>query len=209
MYKKLIMVCFLILSFSGIASAVEFTEGDHYTVIKGEFTPQKEVREHFSFFCPHCFNQEPTMNDIKSSLSSDVAFIKNHVDGMPGQKPEIEKALTKALVTAEILKVKGTIVPAIFKYIHVNRAKFDSVKDIKNLFILNGVDSDQFDKTYNSFSVNMQAKKMVKKTAALRKQGIGSVPTLIINGKFMPVLTKIKSMDVYKELIAFLVNKTS
>jgi len=209
MYKKLIGLCFVVLTFSGAALATEFTEGDYYIEIKGQFTKHKEVREHFSFYCPHCFNQEPTMHDIKASLPADATFVKNHVDGMPGQKPEIEKALTKALITADMLKVKSKIVAAIFNYIHVNKAKFDSVKDIKNLFLLNGVDGDRFDKTFGSFAVNVQAKKMFQKTANIRKQGIGTVPTLIINGKYKPVMSKLKSMDEYKALIGFLLNKTA
>ena len=211
MYRKL-KAMFIVLCFFGvnsIATATEFTKGDYYVEIEGTFTKQKELREFFSFYCPHCFKQESVMHELEASLPTDASFIKNHVDGMPGRDIKIEEGLTKALITAKALKIDSEIIEEIFKHIHVKRADFSSATDIKKIFLSNGVDSAKFDKIYNSFSVNMQLKKMQKRTASLRKQGIGSVPTLIINGKYMPVTSKLKGLDEYKELIAFLLNKTS
>ncbi|KGJ88001.1 thiol:disulfide interchange protein DsbA/DsbL [Thalassotalea sp. ND16A] len=207
MYRNFLISIFILLSFNSTVHAVEFTEGDYYIEIEGDATKSKEITEFFSFFCPHCFKQEPLMKELIASLPADATFKKNHVDSMPGQNIEIEQALTKALITADILKVKEKIVAAIFQYIHSDKAKFNDEKEIKNLFLINGVDGDQFDKTFASFSVNTQFKKMQKKTKALRQQGIGSVPTLIINGKYKPVTGKIKSMDEYKKLISYLLNK--
>lgn len=186
-----------------------FTEGDYYQIIKGQLTEKKEITEFFSFYCPACFRQESMMLEITAALPKDASFKKNHVDGMPGQDLVMEQALTKALITAKILKIKETIVPAIFNYIHVNKTKFSSVKDIKNLFVINGVDAEEFDATFNSFSVNMAAKKMQKNTADLRQQGFSAVPTLIINGKYKPLTKKIKDINEYKALIHFLINKDS
>ena len=209
MYHKFLATIIVIFSFSFTSQAVEFTEGDNYIEIKGEVTKNKEITEFFSFFCPHCFKQEPFMKQIVSFLPKDASFKKNHVDAMPGQNIEIERALTKALVVADILKIQEVMIPAIFKYVHISRAKFSSIKDIRNLFLINGVDGKKFDKTFSSFSVNAQFNKMQKKTELLRSQGIGSVPTLIINGKYKPVTDNIKSMEEYKNLILFLLNKTA
>ncbi len=209
MYQKILLSVFIFLSFNIDINAVEFTEGDYYIEVKGEVTKNKEVTEFFSFYCPYCFKQEPLMAEIVAFLPADATFKKNHVDNMPGKNIKIEQALTKALITAEILKVKEKIVPAIFKYIHTDKAKFDNEKDIKNIFVINGVDSSRFDKTFASFHVANQFKKMQMKTQALRKQGIGSVPTIIINGKYKPITNNIKSMDEYKQLIMHLLNKTA
>jgi len=210
MVRRLILFCGLVgflLVTSFVANAVEFTKDDYYIEIKGQLSKKQEIVEYFSFFCPHCFKQEPLMKALVEKLPSDVAFKKNHVDGMPGQTVAIERALSKALITAEVLHVKDKMVAAIFKYIHINRAKFDSVKDIKNVFLINGVESKAFDKVFESFSINTRFNKMQKNTVELRKQGITTVPTLIINGKYKPVTDKIKSMDEYIDLILFLLNK--
>ena len=173
----------------------KFTEGDYYQIIKGELTEQKEITEFFSFYCPACFRQESMMLEIAADLPEGATFKKNHVDGMPGRDLPMEQALTKALITAKALKIKDKMVPAIFNYIHVNKANFSSEKDIKNLFVINGTDANRFDSTFNSFSVNMAAKKMQKNTADIRKQGFSAVPTLIINGKYKPLTNKIKDIN--------------
>ena len=207
MFQKILLSIFIFMSSNASINAVEFTEGDYYIEIKGDMTKEKEITEFFSFYCTHCFKQEPLMNELIAFLPADITFKKNHVDNMPGQSLKIEQALTKALITAEILKVKDKIVPAIFKYIHTDKAKFDNEQDIKNIFLINGVDNSQFDKTFASFHVANQFKKMQHKTKSLRQQGIGAVPTLIINGKYKPVTNNIKSMDEYKNLISYLLNK--
>jgi thiol:disulfide interchange protein DsbA len=207
MYRKIFLSMLVFLAFSYTTQATEFTQGDYYIEVNDHITKTKEITEFFSFYCPACFKQEPFMNELKLALPSGAVFKKNHVDGMPGRDLNIEQALTKALITADILKVKAKITPAIFKYIHTNKATFSNTNDIKNLFLINGVNADQFDKVFSSFNVNIQSKKMQKKTEALRKKGFSSVPTLIINGKYKPVTDKLKTMDEYKKLIIFLINK--
>ena len=207
MHRKFLITIFAFLVINGAVKAIEFTEDDYYIEIEGKATKHKEITEYFSFFCPHCFKQEALMDELIASLPAGATFKKNHVDSMPGQNIKIEQALTKALVTAEILKVKEKMIPAIFKYIHIDKAKFDNETDIRNLFLINGVDGNKFDKTFASFTVNAQSKKMQKRTKELRLQGITSVPTLIINGKYKPLTDNIRSMDEYKKLILFLLNK--
>ncbi|WP_133472020.1 thiol:disulfide interchange protein DsbA/DsbL [Paraglaciecola marina] len=207
MHRKLSMIITSFLLFVTVQAA-EFTEGDYYLEIEGEITKNKEITEFFSFYCPACFKQEGFMNDLKASLPSGAVFKKNHVDGMPGRKADIENLLTKALITAEYLKVEEQLVPAIFNYIHLNKADFYSEKDIKNIFLANNVDESKFDKVFSSFAVSTGAKKMQKNTKDIRRQGFTGVPTLIVNGKYKPITKNIKTMQEYKKLVLFLLNKT-
>ena len=206
MHQKLIMVIVSLL-FCFTVDAQQFSEGDHYVKIEGEPSTSKEITEFFSFYCPACYRQEGFMNELKAALPDDAVFKKNHVDGMPGRKPDIENLLTKALITAEYLKVEEQLVPAIFNYIHVNKADFSNEKDIKNLFLVNDVNAEKFDKIFSSFSVNAKAKMMQKNTKEIRSQGFTGVPTLIINGKYKPETKNIKTMQEYKALVLFLLNK--
>jgi len=188
-------------------NAANFVEDKHYITIKGEQTANKQMTEFFSFYCPHCFKREPLIEELLKSIPNNVVFKKNHVNGMPGRKVDIEDDLTKALITAQILHVENKMIPAIFNYIHLRHANFDNVKDIKNLFIINDVDGDKFDKTFKSFSVNREFKRMNKQTLLLRQQGITSVPTLIINGKYKINDKNIKDIDEYKALVNYLLTK--
>jgi len=207
MHRTLIMVITSFLIFSTVQAA-EFTEGDHYLKIKGEITEKKEISEFFSFYCPACFRQEAFMNDLKASLPKGAVFNKNHVNGMSGRKTDIENLLTKALITSEYLQVEEQLVPAIFNYIHLDKADFHNEQDIKNLFLVNGVEAKRFDKVFSSFSVNTRAKVMQKNTEDIRSQGFTGVPTLIVNGKYKPLTKNIKTMQEYKELVLFLLNKS-
>ncbi|MFD2166480.1 thiol:disulfide interchange protein DsbA/DsbL [Thalassotalea euphylliae] len=204
--KNILMAITLTISAIPVFAS-EFIEGKHYQVLANPISDKQEVREYFSFYCPHCFKQEPFMNEVAATLPQGVAFNKNHVDSMPGQQPDIEHALTKAIITADRLGEKDKIVGAIFKYIHVDRATFDKESDIRNLFLVNGIDNEKFDKVFNSFSVNALANKMKKNTEQLRAQGVRTVPTLIVNGKYRPLTNDIKSIAQYKALIQHLLEK--
>lgn len=215
MLTSLLTLILLSLSVSHVANAEEFVLGRDYVELELKLEPkqgyalseQKEVREFYSFFCGHCFKQEAFIHELAKVLPADVTINKNHVNGMPGQQLAMEDALTKALITAQLLKVEAVITEAIFNRIHVTKQGFNSVEDIKTLFVEKGVPEADFDKTFASFKVAMEAKKMLGYTANLRQQGISGVPTLIINGKYKPEVSQIKDMDQYKRLISYLVNK--
>ncbi|BDX06928.1 thiol:disulfide interchange protein DsbA/DsbL [Planctobacterium marinum] len=205
MKSKLLVIFFALFSFSVFAA--EFEEDTHYTVLENPLSNKKGVTEFFSFYCPHCFTQEPFMAEVAAALPDGMKFAKNHVDGMPGRDMAIEQALTKALIVAEMLKVKGEVVASVFRKIHVEESDFTSIADIKAIFVQHGADAAKFDKAMKSFSVAPKAKQMRSKTAELRKQGIGTVPTLVIHGKYVPEIRSIKSFEEYKSLVMFLVNK--
>jgi thiol:disulfide interchange protein DsbA len=213
MKSNTITALFLFISalftFTAQADDSQFKLGEHYVEVKGEQTSTPQVTEFFSFYCPHCYNSESFMHKVRDLLPEPTQFTKIHVDNMPGRNTDVEHLLTKALVTAKLLNVEDKMVQSIFNYIHKSKADFSTQKDIKNLFLLNGVNSEKFDKTFGSFKVNMEANTMRKKTEALRKQGFSSVPTLIINGKYKPNTKGLKSMDEYFEIVKFLLVKNS
>jgi thiol:disulfide interchange protein DsbA len=213
-FKFITSSLFLLISYFVITSAQaneseQFILGEHYVEVKGEQTSTPQVTEFFSFYCPHCYNSESFMHKVRDLLPEPTQFTKIHVDSMPSRNTDVEHLLTKALVTDKLLNVEDKMVQSIFNYIHKNKADFSTQKDIKNLFLLNGVNSEKFDKTFGSFKVNMEANTMRKKTEALRKQGFGSVPTLIINGKYKPNTKGLKSMDEYLEIVKYLLAKTA
>ncbi|WP_416306890.1 thiol:disulfide interchange protein DsbA/DsbL [Neptunicella sp. SCSIO 80796] len=204
--KSLATLTFGLLLIS-LGHAADFTEGDYYQVLKGEVTTHKEVREYFSFYCPHCFNKEPLIKALQAELPADVSFVKNHISGMPHRKIEIENDLTKAAITANIMDANEQIIPAIFNYIHLSHADFDNVKDIHNLVVLSGVDADKFDQIFNSPAVEKAYTSINQHTDALREQGYSSVPTVVINGKYKVDAKNIHTIEEYIQLVLFLLDK--
>jgi len=188
------------LSFS--VQAVQLKEGVHYEVISDQATEKPEVKEFFSYYCPHCFSFEPLADRLKdSSKENGFEFKKSHVDFLRAAGPEIQEMLTRALVTADRLNAPQAST-AIFKYIHRERAVFTKEKDIRNLFILNGVEGEKFDKAFNSFAVKAAARKMKKEQDELsRRRVLTSVPTFIVNGKYKIISTSFEA-KTYDELFS-------
>ena len=188
---KKILSFIVMLCLPLMACSTEYKEGEQYTVVNEKITSKPEVREYFSFYCPHCFKFEPIMSDVKKSLPDNTKFEMNHVDFLRAASPKVQGLLSKAIVVAKQMKMEKKLVTAIFNYIQVQRAIITSEKDIRNVFVLNGADGDKFDKLMASFSVNSKAKLMKKNQNYFsKKKGpdgkpyLNSVPTVIVNGKY-------------------------
>jgi len=207
---KKIIGLFLLIAMPLFANAADYKEGKHYTVVSDKASKKPEVREFFSFYCPHCFSFEPFMADVKKALPGDVAFERSHVDFLRMASPEIQFMLTKGLVIAKQLKMEDKLVGAMFNYIQVQRAAFTSEKDLRNLFVLNGVDGAKFDKLMKSFSVNSQAKAMKKTQEYFSRRGaLTGVPAVFVNGKYRINMQELDRNDLkgdYNKLIKHLLS---
>lgn len=182
--KKLVSILALLL-LPVAAFAANYQEGKHYTKVNEEITSKPEVREFFSFYCPHCFQFEPFMSKLKTSIPNDVKFEMNHVDFLRAASPKTQQSLSKAVVVAHQLGMEKKLIGAIFNYIQVQRAVVTSEKDIRNVFVLNGADGEKFDKLMKSFSVVSKAKAMKKQQTHFAKKGaLTGVPAVIVNGKY-------------------------
>lgn len=203
--KGLMVVVTLFISWPTLA--VDFIEGQHYQVLQGDKSKQKEVREYFSFYCANCYSQESFMKSLAKKLPGRAKFVKNHVEGMPNKDPEIEALLSRALIIAERMRIQNKVIDGIFKKIHVDKSDFTSAEQIKELFLSFGVSEIMYDSTASSFTVDIKYNEMKQNTDIIRSQGHKTIPVLIINGKYKPLTTRITSMAQYKELIYFLLQK--
>lgn len=206
MKKILLLLGLTLLLPLQACSQEKWREGTHYNVIAEQTTEKKEVLEFFSFWCPHCFNFEPIVKTIKSKLADDVEFIKVHVNFMGFTSPDIQDEATKAMMVARELERGEELNNAIFRYIHVSRSSIAGIKDLKNIFVVNGVESEEFDKMMSSFSVNSRLKMNNKSIETYRKY-VSSVPNFIVNGKYQATITRDMNNEEIVDLIVFLSNK--
>lgn len=182
---KKLMSLFALMLLPTLSFAANYTEGEQYTKVNEEITAKPEVREFFSFYCPHCFQFEPFVTKIKATLPAGVKLEKNHVDFLRQASPKVQNMLTKAVIVAEQMGLEEKVTAALFNYIHVQRATFTSEKDIRNIFVLSGADGEKFDKLMKSFSVVSKAKMMKKQQDYFAKKGaLTGVPAIIVNGKY-------------------------
>ena len=158
----------LLLPLAANAAPTTYEEGVHYDVVSERASKKPEVKEFFSFYCPACNNYEALLVEVKPKLDTSIEFKKSHVDFVGVRDPENQQMISQALATAEVLPQKDAIIAAMFNHVHVKRAKFNELADVKE-----------------SFSVRTMSSKMKRDQDYYKDKGaLRGVPTFIVNGKY-------------------------
>lgn len=178
MKKWLIGFAGALMLAAGFAQAQEFEEGVHYEVIADEATSNPEITEFFSFFCVHCYRFEPIAKQLKEKYPE--AFKKSHVSFISPSEG-VGETMTQAFVVAQKLNKEDELTAAIFDYNFNKNSMLTSKQDIRNVFIVNGVSGEEFDKAMESFSVRAAAANMDRRATDL---GVNATPTFIVNGQY-------------------------
>jgi thiol:disulfide interchange protein DsbA len=199
MKNLLALISAALLSFS--VHATKFTEGDYYKVLEQPQSTTPIVTEFFSFYCPHCFQFEPIMRDLKTKLPNDVKRQKMHVSFMGGP---MGKVMSKAFATTVILNISDKMGPVLFNYIQTLNQLPRNEAEVRQIFIDEGVPAAEFDGAFNSFAVNSMVARFDK---SFEDAGLTGVPAVIVNNKYLVKTNKIKSADEYFELVNFLLKK--
>ena len=199
----LFLLAALLIPLQACADDAKWKEGTHYEVLDQPATEKPEVYEFMSYWCGHCFQFEPIVEDIKKALPAGTKLTKIHVNFMPSSSEEAQNDATRALMIARALKEEDKLNSAIFKYIHVQRAPVTNLADLKNLYVVNDVDAAEFDKLASSFGVNNMVKRNNKLIEQYRKD-VSGTPTFIVNGKYKATFVRGMTMDDVKELVVWL-----
>lgn len=181
------------------APSSQFKEGVHYVrLVPGQPTSaganQVEITEAFWYGCPHCYALDPFLESWrKQGKPSYVNFVR-----IPVIWNERTRIHARVFYTAELLGKLDELHSAIFDEIHVNKNPLNTPEGIAAFFTAHGVNKDAFDKAFSSFAVE----ESLKKAATLNERyRVDSVPTIIINGKYV---TDVGHAGGQKELIALI-----
>lgn len=179
-FLSLLVLLALPLAACAQGGGEEYVEGTHYEVISTPIRtadPSKiEVTEFFWYGCGHCYNFEPMITQWKKSLAEDVDFV-----GSPAAWNKAMELHARAYYSAQVMGVLDTMHMAIFQAMNVDRQRLGSEDEIAALFAANGVDEEEFRKTFNSFGVTSQARQA---NARARSAKITGTPELMVNGKY-------------------------
>ena len=160
--------------------AQEPVDGRNYVTLNSPVPtaqPEKiEVVELFWYGCPHCYQLEAAINPWSVDLPEDVNFVR-----VPAMFGGIWNVHGQLFYTLETMKADSSVHSSIFDALHNSGRKLSSVDDIAKFVAEQGVDKDQFMKTWNSFSVKSQMEKAKKLALAYQ---ISGVPAMVINGKY-------------------------
>lgn len=188
---------------SALVQADSFKEDVDYKVYpqpaKVDDPNKIEVREYFSFACPHCFSLESSTRDWKTKLGDDVNFVMTPVVFRPNWEP-----LASAYYIADALGKLDTIQPKLFHAIHVENKNLYSEDALAEFFTQFEVPEDKFRKLYSSFSIRVK----VKQAKALAQSSrITGVPTMVVNGKYQVSIQQGKGFSHLLNTVDYLIEK--
>jgi thiol:disulfide interchange protein DsbA len=182
--NKILNALLISLIFFGTAYAQnsEFVLGTHYqrlspTQPTSSSPDQVEVAEIFWYGCPHCYTFDPYLENWKETLAEDVNFIR-----IPAVWNNVLQTHAKVYFTAELLDVIDDVHTPIFREIHVNRNMLTETNALVDFFAQYGVMPDEFNQTFESFAVFTR---MQRADELSRRYRISSVPTVVVNGKYV------------------------
>ena len=201
-FLKTTLVASLAL-FASLLQAETFREGVDYELLqqpgKVEVPGKIEVREFFSFSCPHCFRLESFTSEWKPKQAEDVNFVMT-----PAAMRKDWEPLAHAYYVAEALGKLEQIKPDLFDAIHVKQKKLYTQPELAGFFNGYGVSEDDFNKLYNSFSVRVKVRQA---TALAKTYRLRGVPALVVNAKYLVKTQNDKTFADMLEVVDFLVDK--
>ena len=197
------LAVFLVATLCGGVSAQELQEGKQYARIKNPLPVQTgakiEVIEFFSYGCPHCADLEPIMQGWMKTIPADVAFVR-----VPVMFQERWVPLAKIYYTLEALGEESRLSPDVFSALHGKGLALWQDKTFFDWAASQGLDRKKVEDMYNSFAI---AGKMNRAKADAQQYSIQSVPTIVVDGKFVTATDKVGSHEALPPAINALVAK--
>ena len=172
----------LVATAGGVAPTTErFQLGRNYlrlspTQPTSSNADQVEVCEVFWYGCPHCRAFEPLLERWRAAQPDYVSFVR-----VPAVwNPQLEMH-ARAFYTAEALGKGEEMHAEFFAEIQDRRNNLDTEAKVAAFFARFGVEPETFKSTWDSFAVRL---KLQRADELNRRYRIGSVPTMIVNGKY-------------------------
>ena len=165
----------------------KYREGEHYArIVPTQPTlggaDKIEVAEFFFYSCPHCNDFEPIIKDWSENKPANVRFVQ-----IPATWNNLLMLHARMYYTHEVLARNGQLADgeafhnAVYTEIHRRGNRLATENSIRTLFERFGVGAEDFDRAWTSFEV---AQKIRVAQDLMRRYGISSTPTVVVNGKY-------------------------
>lgn len=193
----------ILLLLPALLQAKEYKEGVEYTKLATPLptqNPEKiEVQEFFWYGCPHCFKFDPKIAAWIKTKPANVEFVRTPAPLNPNWMVH-----TKTYYALEAMGLGEQYHNALFSALHVDKLKLYTAEAVADFLAQKGVDRNKFLDTFNSFAVEMRA----RKAAQLGNQyKITGVPALTVNGKYLVNTTTEGGFDDALNVVNYLVAK--
>jgi len=202
--RKLISLPLFALLLLPLAGQAQFLEGVEYTRVSPqpvETGKKIEVREFFWYGCPHCYSLEPSVEKWLKTTPKNAQFVRT-----PAVFNEQWAVHARAYYAFETLGIMAKMHEPLFHALHVDKRRLFDAESIAAFVAEKGGDRQAFLDAYNSFG--MQAN-LNRATQAGRAYHIESVPTLIVDGKYMTNANIAGGYDRVMQVVDFLIKKAA
>ncbi len=200
--KKILLAALFALS---TFAQADYEAGIDYIVldkpVKTTTGDKVEVRELFWYYCPHCYNLEPTLNAWVKKLPASAEFVR--------QPAMFSKRWLNGAIfyfVLEELNLLDKLHEPLFHAIHVQDKRFSSKSSFVNWVSSFGVDKAKVSAAFDSFGVRVKTNKSQLNTAKYHVKG---VPVLVVNGKYWTDATHAGSHEEMFNVVEYLIEKES
>lgn len=212
------------LSFAGLVFATTeqaaetpttFTEGKHYIRMSNDVlendlvqdlmkdsSEKVQVIEFFSYGCSWCYKLDGPIEEWLKEKDDTIAFQRVPVEFQPSWR-----TLSKAYYVAVELDQLSKVHQPLFKAIHSDEITSSAEDVLRGFFVAQGVNGEDFDKAFDSFSVNRKHKWANSISQAYK---VTAVPTLFVQGKDGIFYTSVRlagSQEGVIDVAEFLIQK--
>ena len=194
--KFTVLILFLIIITSSNVYAQKYVQ---ISTQKQQESKDIIIYEFFWYGCPHCYNLEPTMDRIEGNLDKDTKIVKLPVALRDSWIPHAK--LYYALKQMDKIDQVHNL---IFEEIHIEDNRLNTEQQMIDFLGKHGIDTDKFIEKYNSFGTEARIKKA---SNLAKKYQINSVPTIIVNGKYLTSGSYVSSYDELYSVVNLLVER--
>ncbi|MBK8452530.1 MAG: thiol:disulfide interchange protein DsbA/DsbL [Thiofilum sp.] len=166
------------------ADNLTYLDGTHYTTLstplpKRTAQNKVEVAELFWYGCPHCYHLEPVITKYLAQKPANVEFVR-----IPATLSPRWTFHAKLYYVGQLLDPQGTknVHARIFDALQKQNRRIDNEDALKRFFVSLGYTNEQVDGVLKSMELDNLMRFATDYSA---KSGADSVPTLIVNGKYM------------------------
>jgi thiol:disulfide interchange protein DsbA len=164
-----------------VLTRAEFTEGRQYMQVPFptpvETGNKVEVREIFWYGCSHCYALEPGLTHWLKKLPANAQFVRTPATAAPRWVIHAQ-----VYYTFEALGAMEKLHGAFFKAAQEQPDAVNDEKGIADFVARHGIDRKKFTEAFNSFGVRLKLEKAKQVNQDLN---INSVPTLVVDGKYL------------------------
>lgn len=180
-----------------------FQAGQDYQVLDQaqatEVADKVEVREFFSYACPHCHTFYPLMQSLMDDLGDKAQLVHTPVVFNQSWEP-----LAKAYFTAKSLDAAADTHGALFHAVHNENRQLTDADAIAEVMAEQGIAEEDFRDAWNSFSVDAD---MRRGERIARAYGVRSTPTVAVAGQYVVDIRAAGGQERMAEIIRYLVEK--